>query len=225
MSLGRVFARPALSQQFSTTGSDPKHGIPWILYFAMRTINVVEYDPDWPRQFQAIRSRLVPAIGDIASAIEHVGSTAVPGLCAKPVIDIDVVVDGVHDMAEAIEKLAAIGYGHRGDLGIVGREAFNSPNQNPRHHLYVCLRGILALRNHLAIRDALRSNADVARGYGELKMQLASRFSNDIDRYIEGKTDFLLRILESSGFAANETDSIRYANRQEKTTASERHRT
>lgn len=183
-------------------------------------ITVVEHNPDWPRQFEEIRAVLAEAIGETALAIEHVGSTAVPGLDAKPVIDIDIVVEGEQGVDEAIRKLAAIGYRHRGDLGIEGREAFDTPQQAPRHHLYVCQSGSPALRNHLAIRDALRADTDLAAEYGELKKSLALS-SDDIDGYIEGKTDFLLRILERCDFSAAEIGSIQQANRRDNKTTSE----
>ena len=185
----------------------------------MRTITVVDYNPNWPRQFQDLRSTLTSAIGDIALAIEHVGSTAVPGLSAKPVIDIDVVVSGPQQVADAIMRLAIIGYSHRGDLGIAGREAFDSPHRDPAHHLYVCQQDALALRNHLTMRATLRTNPHLAREYGELKKGLATRFSNDIDGYIDGKTGFLLRLLQIGDFAADEIEAIRQANALNSTTA------
>ncbi len=178
----------------------------------MRRVIVVDYNPDWPRQFQELRATLAKAVGETALAIEHVGSTAVPGLRAKPVIDIDVVVEGTDGVNEAINKLALIGYKHRGDLGVTGREAFDNPHSTLRHNLYVCQNGSLGLRNHLAIRDALRSNPEMAARYGELKTDLARRFPHDIDKYIEGKTDFLLDILERTDFPMTEIDSIRKAN-------------
>src|SRR5579862_585811 len=90
-----------------------------------RTLEIVDYDPSWPTLFETLRSRLLLVVGDIADSIEHVGSTAVPGLAAKPIIDIDVVVEADTDVSLAIERLAVLGYQHRGDLGIEGREAFD----------------------------------------------------------------------------------------------------
>ena len=178
----------------------------------MRTIVVVDYDSAWPSQFEALRAAVEAAVGETALAIEHIGSTSVPGLCAKPVIDLDVVVEGVDGVAAAIEKLAAIGYRHRGDLGIEGREAFASPHSDPRHHLYVCPLGNTGLRNHLAVRDCLRSHPELAAEYGQLKKDLARRFPQDIDAYMDGKTEFLLRILDRAGFAPADIRSIRAAN-------------
>ena len=112
-----------------------------------------------------------------------------------------------------IHRLTALGYQHRGDLGVAGREAFFAPPQTPPHHLYACAAGALPLRNHLAIRDQLRSNPELAGEYGELKRSLAREFSSDIDAYIDGKTAFLLRMLANSkAFTADELEVIRGVN-------------
>lgn len=179
----------------------------------MGAIVVVDYDPAWPEVFEQLRSRIGAVVGDVALSIEHVGSTAVPGLVAKPIIDLDVVVAGDRDVATAIERLATLGYVHEGNLGIEGREAFSNPAGSPAHHLYVCRDGNLALRNHLAIRDFLRSNARASRTYGELKKRLAETHGNDIDGYIDGKTDFLLELLRQSNLTPRELEQISDANR------------
>ncbi|APZ96665.1 GrpB family protein [Fuerstiella marisgermanici] len=181
----------------------------------MKYLTVVKYDPTWPTLFEQLRDRISKATGDIAVAIEHVGSTAVPGLSAKPVIDMDVVVKGAPGGATAIERLATLGYRHRGNLGIEGREAFDNPPDSPAHHLYVCPHGNLALRNHLAIRDHLRSDPEGAKSYGELKQTLAREYVNDIDGYIDGKTDFLANILSVCGMTDTELESIARANRRD----------
>lgn len=160
-----------------------------------RTIMVVDCDPAWSTQFEVLRSTILSAVGDIAVALEHVGSTSVPGLAAKPIIDIDLVVASAADVSVAVERLAVIGYEHQGNLGVEGREAFKSPPGPPRRNLYVCVQGGTALRNHVMLRDYLRSNSDSAAEYGRLKKQLAAIFPTDMDRYIDGKTDFILKIL------------------------------
>ncbi len=165
----------------------------------MNEVVVLDYDPGWPRVFEELRSILWPAVSDIAISIEHVGSTAVPGLAAKPVIDIDVVVpEG--DVPTGIKRISDLGYEHRGDLGIPSREAFRRPPGTPRHHLYLCPSGSPALANHIAIRDYLRADASAAIEYGKLKARLARRFPRDIDAYIEAKTDYLVAILRKVGF-------------------------
>ncbi len=149
----------------------------------------------------------------IAVAIEHVGSTAVPGLAAKPIIDIDIVVGSAGDVSIAIERLAAIGYSHVGNLGVDGREAFNSPPEPPQRHLYVCVQDGTALENHLMLRDFLRKNPDFAAEYGRLKKQLAARFPTEIDKYIAGKTDFILEVLRESGLSDRQLTEVGAVNR------------
>ena len=176
-------------------------------------ITVVDYDPSWPAEFQALKLRILQALGDIAVAVEHVGSTSVPRLAAKPIIDMDVVVASNADVAEAIERLSTLGYVHRGNLGIEGREAFHNPPGLPTHHLYLCVQGAIALANHLTIRDYLRQHAAAATAYGALKKRLAHLFPTDIERYIDGKTDFLVGILRQSGFSDELVTVIDDANR------------
>jgi GrpB-like predicted nucleotidyltransferase (UPF0157 family) len=177
-------------------------------------VTVVDYDPSWPAQFEKLRSRIWQAAGDIAVSVEHVGSTAVPGLAAKPIIDVDVVVASMPDVGRVIARLAGLGYAHRGDLGIAGREAFQSPPGLPTHHLYVCVRGSAALNNHLAVRDGLRGNSHTAAKYGALKKHLAERSPMDVDGYIAGKTDFLLGMLREAGFPEDVLTAIGEANRR-----------
>src|SRR5882762_9128870 len=106
-----------------------------------RAVVVVDYDPSWPGTFETLKSRVLPVVGTVALAVEHVGSTAVPGLAAKPIIDMDVIVATSAHVTLAIERLATLGYVHRGNLGIADREAFESPKGLAPHHLYVCVRG------------------------------------------------------------------------------------
>jgi GrpB-like predicted nucleotidyltransferase (UPF0157 family) len=156
---------------------------------------VVPYDPRWLQTFEDVRARIAPLLGDLAVGIEHVGSTAVPGLDAKPIVDIDVVVRREDDLAEAIRLLETIGYRHLGDLGIAGREAFRAAPGPERHHLYLCAAGSAPLRAHLTLRDALRNDPELAAAYGALKRKLAERYRDDSDSYVEGKTPFITSVL------------------------------
>lgn len=156
---------------------------------------VVPYDTAWPAAFERLRDRIAPALGELAVGIEHVGSTAVPGLDAKPIIDVDVVIHHAEDFAEVARRLGELGYAHLGDLGIVGREAFRATAGPPRHHLYVCAAGGAALRAHLTLRDALRADPRLAASYAALKRELAERFRDDRDSYAEGKTAFITSVL------------------------------
>jgi GrpB-like predicted nucleotidyltransferase (UPF0157 family) len=137
-------------------------------------ITVVEYDPAWPGRFQALRSEYAQAM-DVAGvtviAIEHVGSTSVPGLAAKPVIDCDIVVRE-SDVAPASDVLVSLGFTPEGDLGIPQRWAFREPARLSGTHTYVTAAGCLSLRNHLALRDVLRANQALRDEYAAVKKRV-----------------------------------------------------
>jgi GrpB-like predicted nucleotidyltransferase (UPF0157 family) len=156
---------------------------------------IVDYDPVWPVRFAALRRTLKAALGELALAIEHVGSTAVPGVAAKPIIDIDVVIRSGEDFPAVIDRLAGLGYQHRGNLGVEGREAFTEPPRLPRHHLYVCAQDSPELARHLRFRDYLRTHAEDAAAYGAFKREAAARYRDDRERYTEAKTWVVERIL------------------------------
>jgi GrpB-like predicted nucleotidyltransferase (UPF0157 family) len=164
-----------------------------------RTIRVMDYNAEWPDHFAQILDRIWPCVRDIAIRIEHVGSTAVVGLAAKPVIDLDLVIARRGDLPSVVTRLGGFGYQHRGDLGIPDREAFRAPENHPAHHLYVCSQDSLALRNHIVFRDHLRAHPADAAAYSMLKRQLAEVCGGDIDRYVGGKTNFILSILAQYG--------------------------
>ena len=180
----------------------------------MGGIIVIDYDHSWPATFERLRLRIWPVVSDVATSVEHVGSTSVPGLAAKPIIDMSVVVPTAADVPIVIERLAALDYIHRGTLGVEGRDTFQSPGTLPRHHLYLCPHDSLALRNHLLVRDYLRAHPEAAARYGELKKQLARQHPDEVDAYVAGKTDLLLEILGASGVSASELDAIARINRR-----------
>lgn len=159
---------------------------------------IEDYDPRWVERFGILRERIGIALGFLAAAIEHVGSTAVAGLAAKPIIDIDVLLRSHTDLQSAIERLATLGYEHQGDLGIVGREAFRTPADVFPHHLYVCSPDSLEYGRHIAFRNHLRGNPGDAHAYERLKRSLAERFGRDRDGYTRGKTDFIEAILRGT---------------------------
>jgi GrpB-like predicted nucleotidyltransferase (UPF0157 family) len=157
---------------------------------------IEEYDPRWPQLFALLRSQIAAVLRDLAISIEHVGSTAVLGLAAKPVIDIDVLLRSATYLPVVIGKLAESGYEHRGDLGVSGREAFRAPFDAVRHHLYVCLPDSREYERHIAFRNHLRTHAADANAYAFLKRELASRFPIDREAYNQGKSEFVQRILQ-----------------------------
>jgi len=156
-----------------------------------KPVIVVDYDPIWPVQFRSLRGRIASVLRLMAAAIEHVGSTSVIGLAAKPIIDIDVLLSSSSYLSSAISRLATLGYVHQGDLGIRGREAFRSPLGSVPHHLYVCPPHSNEFRRHMAFRNYLRTHSKDAAEYGELKRSLALRFRDDRDAYLAGKSEFV----------------------------------
>lgn len=181
----------------------------------MSRVEVAAYDPEWPRTFERIRAYVWPAVQHAALSLEHVGSTSVPGLRAKPVIDACIVVASRRDIPHVVKALTKIGYVHRGDLGVPEREAFKHPASLPKHHLYATRRGSLSLKNHLGLRDYLRAQPEAATQYGDLKEALAKRFPDDIDSYIAGKTEFIIGILRRTGLTDEELAAISGINQLE----------
>jgi GrpB-like predicted nucleotidyltransferase (UPF0157 family) len=173
---------------------------------------VRDYDPQWARDFETLRERIWPMVQDFAIAIEHVGSTSVPGLAAKPIIDLDVIVQTHEDVLLAIARLTAIDYAYRGNLGIEGREAFRAAMNEPAHNLYVCRSDSAALHDHLVFRDYLRTHRETALVYARLKWNLARQYSDDIDQYAQAKTDFITGVLEAAGISRALIDHIRREN-------------
>ena len=158
-------------------------------------IIIEDYDPRWPEQFELLRSRVAPALGTLAAAFDHVGSTAVPGLAAKPIIDIDVLLHSAADLFEAITRLAILGYKHRGDLGVIGREAFHPPSNDVPHHLYLHGPESREYARHISFRNHMRANPQDARAYERLKRALAQQFRNNREAYNLGKSEFVEAIL------------------------------
>ena len=165
----------------------------------MDPIEIVQYDPSWPEQFAEIAARVRAAFADgPLIGVEHVGSTSVVGLAAKPIIDLNVIVPAQEDIPEAIARLAALGYVYESDKGIPGRHAFLWPPGAVRHHLYVCACGNAEHWRHLVFRDYLRAHGDEAQRYEALKRDLAERFRDDRIAYNEGKTDFVEAVLKKA---------------------------
>ena len=127
------------------------------------SIHIVEYDPCWKTRFNEFKDVLWPVVADYSIGFEHVGSTAVEGLAAKPIIDIDIVVSSMNALLKVIERLVPLGYVHQGELGIQGRHAFFQQENESKLHLYVCLEGSLGLRNYLALRDYLCAHPSLSK--------------------------------------------------------------
>jgi GrpB-like predicted nucleotidyltransferase (UPF0157 family) len=156
---------------------------------------VVPYDPLWPGQFESLRALVDVALGHIPHVTEHVGSTSVPGLDAKPLIDMDVVVFAADKVGPAVEALIRAGWQHEGDLGIAGREAFAPPADVRYHHLYVVVAGSAAHRDHVDLRDFLRAHPGEAARYARRKHALAGLLTLDRAAYTDGKADLIAELL------------------------------
>lgn len=169
----------------------------------MRTVKVIvePYNENWKTAFDVIRQELEEAIGDLVIGIEHVGSTSVEGLSAKPCIDIDVVIRDYTVFDEVVRRLAAIGYIHEGDLGIKDREAFRYTDKPHlmQHHLYVCPQASEELHRHITFRDYLRSHPEAVQKYGAVKAQAAQLFPDDIDQYIAYKSPCIEELYKLCG--------------------------
>jgi GrpB-like predicted nucleotidyltransferase (UPF0157 family) len=164
---------------------------------------IADYDPAWTERYEALRAQIAPALGELAAAIEHVGSTSVPGLAAKATIDLVVRLHSVGDLKEAIGRLARLGYVHEGDLGIAGREAFATPPGYAvhDHHLYVCVPDWPGFEAQIAFRNYLRRHPEAAESYAELKRQLAARYGSDRSGYANAKAGFVAGVLSRAGRA------------------------
>ena len=160
-------------------------------------IVVADYDPAWPDWFERIRARVWPAVADVALRIDHVGSTAVPGLAAKPIIDLDVVVASEGDIRAVISRLREIGYTWRGTLGLEGRDAFFAARDSdlPAHHLYLVIENNRAHMDHWLLRDLLRHDAVARERYAELKRRNVELADRDIDVYLAAKAQLVRELL------------------------------
>jgi GrpB-like predicted nucleotidyltransferase (UPF0157 family) len=168
----------------------------------MAPVVIVEYSPAWPTRFRQLAEQVIDSLGSFAIAVEHVGSTAVPGLAAKPVIDMNVVVQPA-DIDLAITELERLGYVHQGDLGITGREAFLPPKWVIYHHLYLVTPDNQAHLRQILFRDYLRSHKQAASEYAEVKRCAALKYGADRKAYSEAKTAVIEKLLGQAQCQAN----------------------
>ncbi|MCH5199037.1 MAG: GrpB family protein [Oscillospiraceae bacterium] len=168
---------------------------------AKRHIVVLPYNEEWKQNFILIKAELQAALGELVLSIEHIGSTSVRGLSAKPIIDIDVVIRDYSKLNDVICALGKIGYQHEGNLGIDGREAFKYDGKEhlQQHHLYVCPYDSKELKRHIAFRDHLLSHPEAVSEYSRIKEEGAALYPNDIDGYIKHKASFIEKIYKEIG--------------------------
>jgi len=161
------------------------------------TVRVVAYDTNWPALFLAESQRLTAACRSLPVHFEHVGSTAVPGLCAKPVLDILAGHPAGVSALDYVTDFERAGYIHRGDRGIAGHQFFRR-GQPRAYHIHLVEEDGELWRQYLGFRDHLRADPTAARRYGELKEALAARFPHDRESYINGKSEFVREVLSRS---------------------------
>ncbi len=162
---------------------------------------VLPYDKTWKYDFEEIKKELEDAIGDLIIGIEHIGSTSVEGLSAKPCIDIDVIIKDYTTFDSVVSKLEAIGYIHEGNLGIKDREAFKYSDKPhlKQHHLYVCPQQSKELYRHITFRDFLANNPEAVKKYSAVKEKAAQLFPDNIEKYIEYKSPCIEELYKLCG--------------------------
>ncbi len=159
-----------------------------------RIIEVVDYDPYWPEQFQVEAKNIKQQIKPLSIKLYHIGSTSVPGLAAKPTIDILAEVSDMNSFVQVAHKLAAADYVAKGENGISGRRYFEKGGVRHICHLHVFERGNSHIYRHLCFRDYLIAHPDIASEYGLLKKRNAKSCNNNIDAYCQDKNDFVKNI-------------------------------
>jgi GrpB-like predicted nucleotidyltransferase (UPF0157 family) len=158
-------------------------------------VRLAPYTTDWERLFEEERTRLQSAIGEHVLDIQHVGSTSIPGMTAKPIIDIAIAVESFEAASACIEPMKQIGYEYAGENGIPRRHYFVKRDPSTTHHVHMLEQQSQEWENHLLFRDHLRSHPEAAEAYAALKTQLADELPRDRDAYTNGKAPFIKRIL------------------------------
>lgn len=164
-------------------------------------VNVVPYQADWPRLFEAERERLEGALRGLEARVEHSGSTSVPGLAAKPIIDIVVGVPRLELVEGRLDEMRAAGYHYvpKYEARIPDRRYFRRPDAKPRlAHVHVLETGGSRWTRQLAFRDWLKGHPEDARAYGALKFALAHQYRHDRPGYTDAKHPFIRMILEQA---------------------------
>lgn len=163
-----------------------------------KAIQVVDYNSVWPIEFDSIKAKLGRCLNGIVADIAHIGSTAVPGLCAKPKIDVDIVLSSKELIPQGIERLKAVGYDYHGNKYDDGMWAFTTGRGSFGERVYLCAPGTPTHQKRLFFRDHLRTHPEDAKSYGLLKQRLASETDNDWDHYIGSKGPFVASIVSKA---------------------------
>ncbi|WP_054332324.1 GrpB family protein [Merdimmobilis hominis] len=162
-------------------------------------VTVAPYNPQWPQLFEEEAKSLRALLGENLVALFHIGSTSVPGLAAKPIIDILPVVQDIDALDALTPQFAELGYEAMGEFGLPGRRYFRKGGENRTHQIHAFQYDNLGeIGRHLAFRDYLRAHPGARDSYAALKIQLASQFPADIDGYCDGKDAFVKEMERSA---------------------------
>lgn len=165
-----------------------------------RKIEVIEYDPQWPKLFALEAKQVKQALGCNCIVVHHIGSTSVPGLHAKPIIDMLPVVRNIQDVDQATKSMETLGYEAKGEYGMAFRRFFQKSPEMRTHHVHVYQEDDPEISRYLKFRDWMRSHTDDAENYAKLKVELAEKFPHDILQYCNGKDSFVASIDIKDGF-------------------------
>lgn len=159
-------------------------------------IFIVPYNPEWPEEFRKEAARVTAAAGSNVITAHHIGSTAIPGIYAKPVLDLLLVVQSVDALDVRQPEMEALGYEARGEYGIPGRRFFRRDNAagDRTHHIHAFEAGSPQIARHLAFRNYMIAHPETAQEYSDLKRELAAKYPNDIEAYMDGKDIFIQEI-------------------------------
>lgn len=160
----------------------------------MRKVQVVPYDAEWVNMFEKERVLLERVVGAIVVRVHHIGSTAIPTMPAKPIIDVLIEVTNIEAVDIYNDALAHVGYEARGENGIQGRRFFTKGGDQRTHHVHIFQENDPEVKRHLLFRDYLIAHPVEAKQYRTLKETLAATYVNDIESYVAGKHAFIQRI-------------------------------
>ena len=164
-----------------------------------QNVEIAEYSPDWPLVFEREAAAILEACSPWVTEVHHVGSTSVPGLAAKPILDMMPIAAGPAEGLEAVPRMTALGYLYDGESGIPGRFYFDRVvDGRTVAHVHMLPVGHPDARKHLVFRDHLRTHPDTAREYERLKRELASKYRDDRRTYTDSKADFISAIIEAA---------------------------
>ncbi|MBL7977060.1 MAG: GrpB family protein [Bacteroidetes Order II. Incertae sedis bacterium] len=180
------------------------------------------HNPNWATEFSRVKKALSEVLHGYPIDLQHIGSTAIPDIVAKPILDIDIIIEDKLHLDGISERLGEVGYIYKGEQGIPGRFVFRQTSPRTpitgndkewqKHHLYVCFSDSLALKNHILFRDTLLNNQQLAQEYSQLKANLIKEKTMTKERYNQQKTAFVLSILSMGDFDENDLITIKKQN-------------